>query len=101
MNRLPTDINRGKLKLWLIEGGRKMMFTPTYHFTEKRMAALRTQTRIASPGHSGLLQVLKLPKGASISDKLTTPYSIVAVEADETGSENQTVGLECCRSFTI
>jgi hypothetical protein len=45
--------------------------------------------------------MLKLPKGASISDKLTTPYSIVAVEADETWSENQTDGLKWRRSFTI
>jgi hypothetical protein len=30
----PVDIHRGKLKLWFMAGGRKMMFTPTYHFTE-------------------------------------------------------------------
>ena len=28
----PTDGNHGKLKLWFTAGGRKMIFTPAYHF---------------------------------------------------------------------
>jgi len=29
----PVDNNRGKLKLWFMAGDRKMIFTPTYHFS--------------------------------------------------------------------
>ena len=34
---MPTDRNRGKLKLWFMAGTRKMTFEPAYHFAEDGM----------------------------------------------------------------
>jgi hypothetical protein len=37
----PTDSQHGKLKLWFIAGGRKMIFEPAYHFAGEGMAAVQ------------------------------------------------------------
>jgi hypothetical protein len=36
----PVDNNRGKLKLWFMAGDRKMIFTPTYHFSGSSTATV-------------------------------------------------------------
>jgi len=41
----PADVNGGKLKLWFMAGGRKMIFEPAYHFAAKATAAVSPPTK--------------------------------------------------------
>jgi hypothetical protein len=45
----PADINHGTLKLWFTAGNRKMIFSPAYHFAEKRTALVLAQTTKIKP----------------------------------------------------